>query len=297
MVLHHTGEYRLVHDIISNHVQRTDVVDIPPGLKDSIQFLAQSEEFSSHDPIRPRPFYSVLDPRGITFPRLFLYFLIFWGAFRVLYPKQLYAIMGPVNDLWMLILPGSVATFDFQGVYAVPYVVTLLLWALFIHRVTYGYLAYTLRGRMARFLMHMILPFGGGVGALAVFAPSLLALPIGICGGLMGILLIWQSNQDHILGAAQFDIRRWGLRTCLNVLFSQLILLPTLYAFFSNYERLVGREKLLWGLGVHDIQFLILILVSIILVWSMIHIRPHQAEQDVWSMRFAMIDRSRITAR
>jgi hypothetical protein len=217
------------------------VLRLDNGLKSSIDYLCEHNVRDDQFVIQPQPAYQLVGldlfkRQEIIWSRAFLFFLAFIGLWRIAFPKSLYDALEGYHSVVRTLDPSLIQTFNFNGLYAVPYVVTLLVYAIFVHYVTYGYLTHVVEGRFWRLFMHLILPVGGGFGAINVFVPVMLVTPIFICGIMVVIMFVVVAGQSKVVGDARNESLSYAGRTALNISFAWLILTSILAQAVLNYE-------------------------------------------------------------
>lgn len=295
------NEYRVIHDIISREVLRSDVLKLDNGLKSSIDYLCEHDVSDDQLVIQPQPAYQLVGldlfkRQEIIWSRAFLFLLAFIGIWRIAFPESLYEALEGYHSLVRRLDPSLIQTFDFNGLYALPYVVTLLVYAVFVHYITYGYLTHVVEGRFWRVFMHSILPLGGGFGAINVFVPVMLVTPIFICGIMVVIMFLVVSGQRNVVGDARKESLSYAGRTALNISFAWVILTAILAQVVLNYECVFWFAET-WPIGRGMIILIVLLATASVLLWGVLHIRSEQASQEAWSRRFALITQSLVVER
>ena len=106
--------------------------------------------------------------------------------------------------------------------------------------------------------------------------------------------LIAHSYLNDCSGIAKTLVRRWGVRTFLNMLFT-LALVPFLHAYFtyiSDYLRRAGTTELVAPFVFDGAMVAV---VAALYIWFWFHIQPEQGTKEGLATQLAVYDRGRLS--
>lgn len=302
-ILTEQTNYRMRHDVISNFVLKSADLPVDADLKDAIQSLTKEGALGRIEPINPEKFFGIFDPAwlgsgrvGFMFANIVLAVLFGVGFLRLFFADETANFMEEIYSM-VGITAMELPRFNSELIYGMPYVLTLLAYASFVHRITYGYIDQTLRGGFLRLVMHANLPLGGTLGVFCMYYPQTIAVPIGFCGFVVGLLLILSSKQEQVIGRARDNIRRWGTKILVNAFVSNLLITPQLIVLFVFRNEIIGRSVEIYSVSItqETVLFWAVSGYAIALVWGLFSIWSEQAEQYSWASRFAIIDKNKLT--
>jgi ABC-type transport system involved in cytochrome c biogenesis permease subunit len=177
----------------------------------------------------------------------------------------------------------------------------------FIYYIDRGFLRYTLRNPIAKFLSKMMPVLGAGQAILFCQSPELFLVPVVSVGALMAALLIWGAIDGSFVGRIAKESRQWGLRTLFNMVFAATLMLvtalvlwqePGARAFWNHVGSVISNS-----LAIHvpstgsDLIVYWMYFVNLVMIYFWWHIRPEQQSAIALAASLALHDRTHIEGR
>jgi hypothetical protein len=292
--------YRLVHDIVSDHVLENEQFSMHPLLKDSIRGLSERR----------------VPTRALTRVESYANIVTdLWGAPNLgLVAIWVFIVFGAMKARsaaiclwsWSMLdwVPGTASCSTVLSYYLAVYVLHIV-WLIFIYHVHREYLRVVLRTPLLRRVSGAMPVIGAALAVLLSQSPSLFVIPIVCVGLMMGTLLLLGVADGSFVGADAPIRRNWGIRTLLNMIITSGFSLVTALvlwrdteatAFWRHVAEGLGRALALPSMSPATIATIWIYAASLIMIYFWLHIRPEQQSRVASAARLAAYDRARSEA-
>ena len=303
-----TAAYRIVHDVMADHILQSEEFSIKPlwrvGIEGLIEQRISERHITKIDRI-PSLLRDCMPPLSITAVGvLLIYFFFFHGVATVTFEAACQVSLDRLSWLPVIVgLPADCPQYRWEHlVVMVPH----LLWLWYIYDVTVGYLLRVTDGPLRAFVATMP-SIGAALAIVCAHYPQLMTVPIGAVGLMLSVALIWGCLSGTFVGEAAKVNFAWRLRTLGNMVFSLLLTAvmianfndaPPTFAIisFSDFDfkdlpQAVGQfVEQAWPSSVSLIAF------SVLMSYFWLHIFAVQQSTEASAARLAYHDRA-IAAR
>jgi hypothetical protein len=282
--------YRIAHDLLSEHIVRSEHLSIRNDHRVSILQLVESK-IAKDNFVLPEKLYGVGNffqrDNFFDFAKWSVRFFIACCLLRLAFPEVAFELMKPVN-LWINhLLPGSVLEFDFGMIYYLPIILIQIFWVNYMYYLDRGYFRYVLRDDpvAVRLLSNLASPAGGLAGFISSFAPSLMAVPIMVGAIGCGLVYWFHSNNGAIDGATKANSRElaWKIGFMVLIMGALTLVLYRVLLPFQGNNQSFEAVTLIW-------------LTSACLLGYWLAMRSRQGSQPGRSSLLTIYDRSRLFA-
>lgn len=298
--------YRIIHDVVGDYILGSDQFTIDPGLKDGIRGLSEARaEIPLEKRVEhlSRPVSDLMNRRTWNLPLLTMWAFYLYGAALifdiVFFDSTFCAFANGILRTYSF----SVEECEIVSRTYFPIYVTHVVWVTFAYHIDRDLFRRMLKSRIARTFSASMVVVGSILGIYLSHSIVLFAIPVCVSGTIMGILLIRGSFDGSFPDTTKTTNRRWGLFTCLNMLFTGIFLVVPAVALWKN-----DQVEKFWGLvaaeiapltrwvfvpDAADIQVALVWFIVLTLFYFWLQIRKPQQSDISIAARLAMHDRGR----
>ena len=289
--------FRIVHDVIGDHVVESEQFAIDANLRDGIRGLSEARIPTSEmtEVKRYAGLFSDLT-QNWNIGLFSIWLFIVFGVAKLL--------VAPFCDMSYRVLhyiPQSLSCSVVNRSYGTTLIMHVL-WLSFIYNIDQNYFAHVFKSKRMKLVSMSMAVVGAGL-AILLSLKSGTAVTSLVAGGLMmSVLLIVGSCNDTFVGRESQINRSWGELTLWNMCFTASLTIPVLLVLWPNA---VARQ--FWGqvsvslsamvsnliefqadgIGVASVIFL-----AGLMIYFWYHIRPTQQSRIALASRLALHDRS-----